>query len=119
MSEIIEHRGPQAGVAVHLLPGLDALTHYDGRMFAVFLDGEADLSNGAELQLVLDAAPIGCERVQVDIADLTFVGSSLLRALLLSHARLASRGAVLEVRRPTPYARRVFEITNLTWLLAD
>jgi anti-anti-sigma factor len=69
------------------------------------------------LPTVVAGASSGDDAVRLDIADVTFLDSSLLRAILECEARLAATGVELKVRRPTEQARRIFEITSLSYLL--
>jgi anti-anti-sigma factor len=97
--------------------GLDVSFAVDGRYLVVALRGEIDAANVAALPTVVAGASNGDDAVRLDIGDVTFLDSSLLRAILACEAMLAATGVELKVRRPTEQARRIFEITSLSYLL--
>jgi len=85
-----------------------------GKRRIVIVTGEIDLGTGPELQeRLLDAALPGDADVVADLAEVTFLDSTGLAALAVSHRRLAADGHKLIVRNPRPMIRRVIEITGL------
>lgn len=98
-----------AGLAVNWL--------IDGQHVVIALSGEIDLANVDALPDAIAGAIGRDSSVRIDIADVTFLDSSLLRLLLICEASCARRGVELKVRNPTDQARRIFELTRLTSLL--
>ena len=81
----------------------------------VSVSGEVDMGTAKRLTEALEGASDRTPLVVVDLADVSFIDSSGLNALLQSQRALAGRGSVLKiVVPPTGVVRRVFEIANLT-----
>lgn len=99
--------------------GLEIHVAVDGRHLVVALRGEVDTANADGLPAVVLAAIRGDESVRIDLSEVTFLDSALLRSLLICQARLAMQGTDVKVRNPTPQGRRIFELTSLTSLLED
>lgn len=99
--------------------GLEVDFSVDGRHLVVALRGEVDTANADGLPAVVLSAIRGDESVRIDLGDVTFLDSALLRSLLICQAKLAMLGNDVKVRNPTPQARRIFELTSLTSLLED
>jgi anti-anti-sigma factor len=97
--------------------GLPVDWSIDGPHLIVALRGEIDLSNAQALPDAVAAGLGTGTSVRVDIAEVTFLDSSLLRALLLCQARLAPSGIDIRVRNAAPQARRIFELANVASLL--
>lgn len=55
--------------------------------------------------------------VLVDLSGVTFMDASTVRAIVGSRDRLQSHGQSLELRAPSPQARRVLELCGLTDLI--
>ena len=80
----------------------------------VTVTGEIDSSNCATVQdLLADLARPGREAVEVDLAGVSFVDSSGLRALIVGQRSLAEVGAAMTVVAASEAVRRLFEITGL------
>jgi anti-sigma B factor antagonist len=80
--------------------------------------GRLDLLTATELrQSVAQAIAAGNRRLIVDLAEVPFIDSSGLAALIsgLKAARLA--GGDLRIARPTDQARLLFELTRLDQVL--
>lgn len=101
----------------HRWGGLAVDWTVEGRHLVVSLSGEVDAANADALHDAIVGALGRDTSVRVDIGAVTFLDSSLLRALLICQARLAVTGVDLKVRNPTAAALRIFEITDLTSLL--
>lgn len=97
--------------------GLDLSVDVEGPYLVVALRGEVDASNVGALPTVVAGATNGDDAVRLDIGEVTFLDSSLLRAILACEAMLATTGVEFKVRRATDQARRIFEITSLAYLL--
>ena len=99
-------------------PDLSVAISPDDDHVVVVLSGEIDLSNADDLTATILAATSGTDGlILIDIADVAFVDSSFLGAIILCQQRLAADGIDVKVRNAPAQARRVFEITNLTHLL--
>jgi len=100
-------------------PGLPITVAIEGNHLVVALAGEVDLSNAGLLITAISAATSESDAaVLIDIADVTFVDSAFLRAVVLCQQALERDGISVKVRNANEQARRVFEITRLTELLA-
>lgn len=97
--------------------GLPVSWSIDGPHLVVSLSGEIDLSNVDALPDAIAAGLGSGNSVRVDIGEVTFLDSSLLRALMLSRQRLAAGGIDIRVRNAQPQARRIFEMANVDSLL--
>lgn len=88
-----------------------------GRAAMVQLGGELDLTTAPRLdEQLVSLADDGVLNVTVDLADLDFIGSSGLQALVAGRERLREQGGDLELRSARPSTRRALEITGLTSL---
>jgi anti-sigma B factor antagonist len=86
----------------------------DIQTLRIDLTGELDISRAAELRDGILTRHSGEEHVIVDLAEVTFIDSSALRALLNASTALADRAAVLTIARPSPAATRLLQITGMT-----
>jgi anti-sigma B factor antagonist len=94
------------------------ITHEGGRV-TIALHGEMDLASAPTLQreaLALLALPV--ESVTLDLADLRFIDSSGLRALVEIHAAAEEHRIGLTLRAVPAQARLVLEVTHLAELFA-
>ena len=77
----------------------------------ILVAGELDLASAPQLQRAFDDR---LERqVTVDLAGVTFIDSTGLRALVTARNDLAERNQQLVVGRCSPAAARVFALTGL------
>jgi anti-anti-sigma factor len=85
-----------------------------GQRRSVEVRGEVDLATAPDLEAVvrtaLEHAPDG---VVLDLAQLTFIDSSGLRALVALAKDADSRGTSLALRNLPRHAQRVLELTGL------
>jgi len=98
-------------------PGLEVSAAIDGPHLVIALHGEIDTSNVDAFHAALCGMVRHDSSIRVDLSRVTFLDSSLLRALLASQAQFARAGVDFKVRNPTQQARRIFEVTNLSSLL--
>jgi anti-anti-sigma factor len=61
-----------------------------------------------------DAIGAGHREVVLDMAEVSFIDSVGLAAIVAAKKRLASHAGTLTLRRPTPHVRKLLEITGLT-----
>jgi anti-anti-sigma factor len=87
---------------------------------ALYLAGEFDLTDRAELhRRIQDAIVLGCARLEVDGAAVTFIDSACLRELEAGMTRLAKRGRSLVVRRASPVFERAASLSGYRGLLTE
>jgi len=84
----------------------------DGDTPVVTVSGELDMSTAPDLSDVLDGF-VAEPKVVVDLADLEFIDSTGLSALLGAHRAMQAHGGVLELRSPQPMVVSVVETTGL------
>lgn len=90
-----------------------------GGTVRVVAAGEVDMSTAGVLRQALDAAlDGGASMVVVDLADVAFLDSTGIAALLYGRSRAVERRAALGVANPRPQVRRVLEITGVLELLS-
>jgi anti-sigma B factor antagonist len=89
-------------------------TRLSGTIETVVVRGEVDMATSPLLRAVLDTV-IGRRptRVEVDLSGATFLDAHALTTLAAVRRRLASRGAVLVLRDPSPAALRLLELTRM------
>jgi anti-sigma B factor antagonist/stage II sporulation protein AA (anti-sigma F factor antagonist) len=79
----------------------------------VILTGEIDMSNVDTLAEALAAAPATAHSLVVDLADVTFLDSTGIAALLSAHRRAGASGRTLTVVNAQGMVRRVLDITGV------
>jgi anti-sigma B factor antagonist len=82
----------------------------------VVAHGELDIADDALRRTLVALASDG-QDVVVDLLNVTFIDSSVVRALLLAHREVTERGRWLRVVYTHHLIRRVIEICGLTELL--
>jgi anti-sigma B factor antagonist len=82
----------------------------------VALRGELDVASADSVRRTLLSSELP---VVVDMADLTFIDSSGLTALVHASNELTKRGLAFRVRGVSPDLRRLFELTGLTKLIDE
>ncbi|HUS20689.1 MAG TPA: STAS domain-containing protein, partial [Aeromicrobium sp.] len=91
--------------------------HSEARFTVVWLDGEHDASTKVAVRAVIDnAANLDDADVLVDLSGVTFMDASIIGTLIGARQSLGKRFLTLEVRAPSPFARRLLEICGLTEL---
>jgi len=95
-------------------PALDALVISEGAARVVAASGEVDLATAPRLRAAIDEAiEGGSGRVVIDLAEVTFMDSTGLVALVGALRRLTAAGRELHVTCPAGPVRRLFELTRL------
>ena len=80
----------------------------------MLLAGELDTSNVAQLYAELaDLTREGVRHVAIDLAELEFLDSTGLSALIAAHKRTEALGGELILLSPSRDIRRLFEVTGL------
>ena len=102
-------------------PAFRAVTHRpDAATWLVTVSGELDLATAPRLEAIFEALePAPSDRVVVDLAAVTFLDSSGIRALVRAKRRLDDLRAALVVDGASPSARQVLEIAGVLDLLSD
>jgi anti-anti-sigma factor len=83
----------------------------------VSLTGELDIGTVSELNGVLQSVIAGERAIEIDLAGLSFIDSSGLRALLLARRAALRDGYELTVTEGTPAVERVLKMTGIDELL--
>jgi anti-sigma B factor antagonist len=82
------------------------------------LRGEFDLSNTPDVEDALAVAASTDHRLLViDLSEMTFAGTPMMRALLAGQAAAMSQGRRMVLVRPTPIVWHSFEVMGLDRLL--
>lgn len=93
-------------------------TLQDGRA-GYALRGELDMAAGESLvRRVTELAAATSGPIEIDMAEVAFIDSSGVRALLRLHERSVSSGRVMRVRNLSPDVRRLLDLIGVTDLLA-
>ena len=86
-----------------------------GGIAVVAMRGEIDAVAIPSLAGCLDGAvAAGLRHVVLDMADVSFIDSVGLAAVVAARRRLDANGGTLSVRRPSPHVCKLLEITGLT-----
>jgi anti-anti-sigma factor len=75
--------------------------------------GEIDLTACDELQRCIETCCATRPHVVLDLAEVTFMDSTGLNALIWAHRRLGHRPGAVVLRNPSPAVVRVLEIAGL------
>lgn len=92
------------------------VVHDDG-VHVITLHGDLDLANARRVRDVL--VDVAGSTVVVDLADLGFLDSSGIAALLGARSRILASGNQFQVRGARGIVRRVLEVTGLAHLLTE
>jgi anti-sigma B factor antagonist len=87
----------------------------------VTLSGELDVADAPTVQEQLQeaiAANPG-HQVDVDVAEVSFLDSTIIGVFIRAHRHAAAAGGALKAHGANRNVRRVIELTSLTHLLAD
>jgi anti-sigma B factor antagonist len=79
--------------------------------------GRADATNSNDLEAALVAAASGHPRVALDLAELGYISSAGLRAVLQGARAAQKHGAEFVVCSAAPGVQKVFEISGLDRLI--
>jgi anti-anti-sigma factor len=83
------------------------------------LRGEIDLAADRELRAVVSDSILSRpppDRLEIDLVETTFLGSTGLNALVLAHHATGFVGAVLHVTSAAPNVMRVLQLSGLRFL---
>jgi anti-sigma B factor antagonist len=86
----------------------------DSRTYALDLEGEVDVYTAPQLkQALLERTEQGAGRVVVNLANVEYIDSTGLSALINGHTALLQTGGVLFVVSPRPRIARLLALTGL------
>ena len=93
----------------------------DGKVLHATLTGELDLDHADDIRdsLVAHAQQSGCRRLEADLAEVTFIDSYALGALVSARNSVAAAGVTMTLVNPAPPVRKALEVTGLSdvfWL---
>lgn len=99
--------------------GLDVSVSAEGATTVLAVRGEADVATlpalvGAFARIIAD----GAGDVVVDLAQLEFMDTATIRAVVRARAVLAGDGRQLTLRSPSRIARRILAVFGLTQLVS-
>jgi anti-anti-sigma factor len=95
-------------------PPFHLQTTHDGTVSTVRVVGELDALSAPELrECFISCAHDGQDRVLVELAELDFIDSSGIEALLIGHQRLRAQGGQFLLKEPPPRLSAILEITGL------
>ncbi len=81
----------------------------------LMLDGEFDLTNAPTFEKAIDAViAAGRPNLVVDLRGVSFVDSTMLRALIRGFTSVRSRGRRFALIKPNPLVWRTFVLTGLS-----
>ncbi len=106
------------GYLARIDAGLHIETQRENGELVVKLVGELDLAASTAFGDAVELAMTSSPRVIVDAADLTFIDSSGVNALVRAQRRASDAAVELVVRAPDRRVRTVLEITGVDALLA-
>jgi anti-sigma B factor antagonist len=95
-----------------------ALT-YRGDVAWLTLAGELDIAGVPRFEALVASAFVMADRCVVDLAEVTFVDSTGIRALLRAHRRAIESGATLELANSSAAVGRVLSDAGLENVLGD
>lgn len=102
----------QTAMALEVEPRQDALL--------VSIHGRVAEIEAHQLQReLLTLVDRGATKLVIDLADVPFVTSSCLGALMVAHKRVRPRGGYVRVARAQPLVRQILDITKLTKLFGN
>lgn len=97
---------------------LELRVHVEGRVGVVAAHGEIDVQTVSLLKQGIDrVAAGGVPVVALDLAEVTFIDSSGLGAVLGRHRMLAANGGRLVLIAPSTQLRRMLTVTGLDGVL--
>jgi len=84
----------------------------------VVLAGQADvLDSGRLVEALMQRLPMGVTKLIVDVAQLAYMDSMAMRALMMAARVLRNRGGKLTLLQPREAVRRVLQITGADTLM--
>jgi anti-anti-sigma factor len=106
----------------HRIPhGFTVVARHDGDALEVALAGELDMAAAFKLESELDRllARRAARRLVLDLAELTFIDSAGLGALLAIHDRAQDLGIEFVLSNPSDPVRRILDLSGTASVLLD
>jgi anti-sigma B factor antagonist len=85
----------------------------DGDARTIALSGEIDINGAEELYTLLQDVVDAGSKVQVDLAQVTFIDSTVITALIKSRNSARAAGRSFAVVNPAAQVRRVLTVTGV------
>ena len=91
---------------------MPATVEFTGEIARIILSGTLDFSTQGKLADVFDEAlsTLGAKEIQVDMTDVAFIDSSVIRALLKLREMALAHGKLLSIWNCNEYIREIFVI---------
>jgi anti-sigma B factor antagonist len=108
-------RGEGDQVSLQELARFNIFVRVGDGAVVVNLDGEFDMSEVEAFRSCMEGVIASCDgAVIVDLADVTFIDSSAISALLHTRRCLAGEGREFRLQHLTASVSRIFELAGLT-----
>lgn len=112
-----ERSDPAPTVRISVETGVDG-THHP--ITVVALGGEHDLASATDLsEAIARAVAVDHADVAIDLSGVQYMGAATLTIILRTRQWLHEHARRMVVRSPSPIARRVLEMCELTGLIDD
>jgi anti-anti-sigma factor len=85
----------------------------------VAIRGEVDLAGLSDLQDVIEPLLAPGQTVVLDLSEVTFADSTLLKVITHAHGRATNAGGALLLRNPSDQTRKLLTIGKLDDLVQD
>lgn len=85
----------------------------DGDARTIVLSGEIDINGAGELHRLLEQAINAANEVKVDLAEVTFIDSTVITALVTSQNLARAAGRRFAVVNPEAQVHRVLAVTGV------
>jgi anti-anti-sigma factor len=99
-------------------PTWQYLVRTDGGQQTVVLSGEIDMSGASQLQELLQTSVRTADSVEIDVAALRFIDSTVISALIDVQNTATATGRRVAVINPNSQVRRVLAVTGVLGTLA-
>jgi anti-anti-sigma factor len=81
--------------------------HTDNDRVVLDIDGRVDANTSAQLQNAILTALQTTKHVKLNFAEVQYLSSAGLRALLIGHKQASSKGAIMELSNPSDFVSSV------------
>ncbi|MDR1247213.1 MAG: STAS domain-containing protein [Clostridiales Family XIII bacterium] len=91
--------------------------HTDNGRIVLDIEGRVDANTSAQLQDAIITALQTAKPVTVDFANVQYLSSAGLRALLLGHKQATSKGTTMEISNPSDFVTSVLNAVGFDKIL--
>jgi anti-anti-sigma factor len=91
--------------------------HTDNDRVVLYVDGRVDANTSAQLQEAVLSALQTTKHVTLNFAEVQYLSSAGLRALLIGHKQASSKGAVMELANPSDFVMSVLTTVGFDKIL--